>query len=50
VNQVADPTIPVEQLVRDPVAAIEAYARQEGALGRLTRRSRCRATCTAARA
>ncbi|HEX7890788.1 MAG TPA: trifunctional transcriptional regulator/proline dehydrogenase/L-glutamate gamma-semialdehyde dehydrogenase [Ramlibacter sp.] len=33
VNQVADQTIAVEQLVRDPVAAIEDYARKEDALG-----------------
>ncbi|MGE3926315.1 MAG: trifunctional transcriptional regulator/proline dehydrogenase/L-glutamate gamma-semialdehyde dehydrogenase, partial [Lautropia sp.] len=33
VNQVADPALPIEQLVRDPVETIEALARQEGRLG-----------------
>lgn len=33
VNQVADKTLPIEALVRDPVQAIEEFARKEGAVG-----------------
>ncbi|MDQ8033975.1 MAG: trifunctional transcriptional regulator/proline dehydrogenase/L-glutamate gamma-semialdehyde dehydrogenase [Bordetella sp.] len=33
VNRVADPTIPIEALVEDPVAAVERMAHEEGELG-----------------
>ncbi|SFM41654.1 trifunctional transcriptional regulator/proline dehydrogenase/L-glutamate gamma-semialdehyde dehydrogenase [Variovorax sp. OV329] len=33
VNRIADPTIPLEALVEDPVVAVERMAREEGALG-----------------
>jgi RHH-type proline utilization regulon transcriptional repressor/proline dehydrogenase/delta 1-pyrroline-5-carboxylate dehydrogenase len=33
VNQIADQTLPIETLVRDPVELIEEFARKEGALG-----------------
>ncbi|MGE4240614.1 trifunctional transcriptional regulator/proline dehydrogenase/L-glutamate gamma-semialdehyde dehydrogenase [Ramlibacter sp.] len=33
VNRIADPSLPLEDLVRDPVEEIEALARAEGALG-----------------
>ncbi len=33
VNQVADPAVPLEHLVRDPFALIDAWAREEGSIG-----------------
>jgi RHH-type proline utilization regulon transcriptional repressor/proline dehydrogenase/delta 1-pyrroline-5-carboxylate dehydrogenase len=33
VNRIADPTIPLEALVEDPVATVERMARNEGAVG-----------------
>ncbi len=33
VHRIADPGVPLDELVRDPVEAIEAMARDEGALG-----------------
>jgi RHH-type proline utilization regulon transcriptional repressor/proline dehydrogenase/delta 1-pyrroline-5-carboxylate dehydrogenase len=33
VNRIADQTLPLETLVRDPVEVIEAYAREEGSTG-----------------
>jgi len=34
VNQIADVTLPIEKLVRDPVDVIEEFARNEGGVGR----------------
>src|SRR5438445_3449029 len=33
VNQIADPALSIEKLVRDPVDVIEELARQEGSIG-----------------
>ena len=33
VNRIADPSIPLEALVEDPVATVERFAREEGAVG-----------------
>jgi RHH-type proline utilization regulon transcriptional repressor/proline dehydrogenase/delta 1-pyrroline-5-carboxylate dehydrogenase len=47
VNRIADSTLPLDELVADPVAAVEKLAQQEGQVGLPHRKSRCRAIFTA---
>ena len=48
VNRIADPTVPIDELVADPVAS-RAIARRRAARRAASARSRCRASCTARR-
>lgn len=46
VNRIADATLPLDELVADPVAAVEKLANSEGAVGLPHPKIRCRAICT----
>ncbi len=48
VNRIADNTLPLDELVADPVSAVEKLAQQEGQAGLPHPKSRCRAISTAA--
>ncbi len=48
VNRIADNTLPLDELVADPVSAVEKLAQQEGRPACRIRKSRCRAISTAA--